>query len=105
MLIRSSHSQIPRYFNEILKRKENKTRLIKIVKDELIVNESSVLQKLKCQKIDLSMDQICYGITKDSDGVIDDLSSNQDEANTKLMLHARYAIEIDGEISFWFCWC
>ena len=94
-MIQSSHSKIPRNFREFLKNGENKTRLIEIVKDELVAKKTTVLQELKCRRINFSMDGICYGITKDSVEVIDELSSNQEEADTKLLLHAKHAKEMD----------
>ena len=95
VMIQSSHSKIPRNFSEFLKNGENKTRLIEIVKDELVAKKTTVLQELKCRRINFSMDGICYGITKDSVEVIDELSSNQEEADTKLLLHAKHAKETD----------
>ena len=95
VMIQSSHSKIPRNFSEFLKNGENKTRLIETVKDELVAKKTTVLQELKCRSINFSMDGICYGITKDSVEVIDELSSNQEEADTKLLLHAKHAKEMD----------
>ena len=95
VMIQSSHSQIPRNFNEFLKNGENETRRIEIVKDELVAKKTTVLQELKCQSINFLMDGICYGITKDCVEVIDELSSNQEEADTKLLLHAKHAKEMD----------
>ena len=95
VMIQSSNSKIPRNFSEFLKNGENKTRLIEIVKDELVAKKTTVLQELKCQRINFSMDGICYGITIDSVEVIGELSSNQEEAGTKLLLHAKHAKEMD----------
>ena len=41
------------------------------------------------------MDGICYGITKDYVEVINEQSSNQEEADTKLLLHAKHAKGMD----------
>ena len=44
VMIQSSHSKILRNFSEFLKNGENKTRLIEMVKDELVAKKTTVLQ-------------------------------------------------------------
>ena len=43
------------------------------------------------------MDSVCYRITADSISEVEDLSSNQEEADTKLLLHAKHALNENPE--------
>ena len=83
--VQSSSSKIPRNFSEFLKNGENKTRLIEIIKDVIAINKSDVLRKLGCKEIFYSMDGVCYRITATLVEIFEDLSSNQEEAHTKLL--------------------
>ena len=59
-----------------------------------------MLRKLGCQEIFYSMDGVCYRITATLVEIFEDLSSNQEEADTKLLLHANHAVlsDPDGSI-------
>ena len=93
----SSRSKIPRNFSVLLKNGDNRTRLIEILKDEFAANKSALLDKLNCQQILFSMDQLCYKITDSDIVVVEELSSNQEEADIKLLLHAKHAFgDIDN---------
>lgn len=95
ILIQSASSKIPKDFNEFLKNGENKTRLVEVVKDELVENKRQICQKLNCQKIFFSMDGICLEIQPTSVDIRQKLCSNQEEADTKLLLHAKHAFDED----------
>ena len=82
-------------FNESMKNGGNKTWLIEIVKNTLILNKIYVHQKQKYQKINFSMHWICFKSRNVSLKVIDKLRSNQEKAETKLMLPVKHWIEID----------
>ena len=43
------------------------------------------------------MDSVCYRITADSISEVEDLPSNQEEADTKLLLHAKHAFNENPE--------
>ena len=51
VLIHSSKSKVPRNFADFLKNGENKTRLIELIKNELVKKRQSVLPKLRCHEI------------------------------------------------------
>ena len=93
VMVRSASSRIPRNFSDFLKNGENKTRLIEIIKDELIRNSREVLATLLCTTIYFSLDMVCYKITSQSVTEVPQLSSNQEEADTKLLLHTKHAID------------
>ncbi len=94
--MRSIASLIPRNFKDFLQNGENKTRLISLILDEIKSNRLLVLNKLKCKDLYYSLDNVCYKITRTDCSVVDQLCSNQEEADTKLTLHALYALEIDS---------
>ena len=91
MLIHSSKSKVPRNFADFLNNGENKTRLIELIKNELVKKRQSVLQKLRCHEFFFSMDKLCLRITVNTTDIIEELTSNQEEADTKLLLHAKHA--------------
>ena len=91
VLIHSSKSKVSRNFADFLKNGENKTRLIELIRNELVKKRQSVLQKLRCHEIFFSMDKLCLRITVNTTDIIEELTSNQEEADTKLLLHAKHA--------------
>eukprot|EP00112_Aurelia_sp_Birch-Aquarium-sp1_P005855 Seg1662.2 transcript_id=Seg1662.2/GoldUCD/mRNA.D3Y31 product="hypothetical protein" protein_id=Seg1662.2/GoldUCD/D3Y31 len=91
VLINSAESKIPRNFSDFLKNGENKGRMIEIIKGEIVKQKLAFLEKLKCNEIMFSVDKVCIHMTENSTDVIDELSSNQEEADTKLLLHAKHA--------------
>ena len=66
---------------------ENKTSLIKLIFDYIIHEKLSVTSMLQTEVI-LSDDDECYTVTSDLVILSDDLRSNQEEADTKVILHA-----------------
>ena len=55
-------------------------------------NKQEVLNRLDCNEIYFSVDRVCYRATDTNVNVVDCLSSNQEEADTKLLLHAKHAL-------------
>ena len=92
VIVKSSQSKVPRNSSTFLKNGENKTQLIEILKEYLIANNEALLQKLQCQQIMFSMDQFCYKITSSEIVTIEELSSNQEEADTKLLLNTKHSL-------------
>ena len=43
----------------------------------------------------LSMDKVCKGITSTSVSLVEVLCSNQEETDTKLLLHAKHVLDSD----------
>ena len=71
---------------------ENKTRLIELFSEELRKNSSKCLQILKSSVIYISQENITYQITENGVEVAEELSSDQEEADTKLILHCHHAM-------------
>ena len=63
VIICSASSRIPRNFTEFLKNGDNKTRLIELLKDELIKNLQEMLELLSSEMIYFSLDGMCLKIT------------------------------------------
>ena len=92
VIIHSASSRIPRNFTEYLRNGDNKTRLTELIKDELIKNSQEMLGLLSSEMIFLSLDGVCLKITRDMVTEETQLSSNQEEADTKLLLHANHVL-------------
>ena len=90
VIIRSASLRISRNFTEFLKNGENKTRLIELIKYELIKNSQEMLELLSSEKIYFSLDGVCLKITRNTATEETQLSRNQEEADTKLLLHANH---------------
>ena len=66
--------------------------MIEVINDEMFKQKSAILDKLKCSEIMLSVDKVCISMAENSTEVADELSSNQEGADTKLLLHANHAL-------------
>ena len=95
VMVQSALSKMPRNFKDFLKNGENKSRLIQLIQDVLIENKEEILEMLKCQEIMFSMDKVCKRITRTSVSLVEALYSNQEEADTKLFLHAKHVPDSD----------
>ena len=92
VIVNSVVSHLPRNFNDFLKNGDNKTRLIELILDVLVQRRNEVLEILKTDELYYSMDNKCYLITNQGVVTVEDLSSNQEEADTKVVLHASHAV-------------
>ena len=95
VLTKSAESKVPRSFSDFHKNGENKSRMIEVIKDEIVKQKSAILDKLKCNEIMFSVDKVCIRMTEESIEVADELSINQEEADTKLLLHANHALNAE----------
>ena len=87
----SVKSKIPRNFSSFLKNGDNKIRLIELIKDYAVEHSQELLLRLKCHEILISLYKICYRLLVSAEAdVIECLNSNQKEADTKLLLHAKH---------------
>ena len=92
VLIRSVKSKVSSNFNELLQNGENKTRLIDLTLTVILERKLEVLSSLNSEEIYFSTDGQCHKINRDDVINVPELSSNQEEADTKLCLHARHAL-------------
>ena len=96
VLIGSVKSRLPRDMNKFMLNNDNKTSLIKLVFKFIISNLS--LCTLDTEKITLSGDDECITVTYDSTEENVDLKSNQEEADTKAILHAMNVVRSGGNV-------
>ena len=84
---------------------ENKTRLIDLILTVILERKLEVLSSLNSEEMYFSTDGQCHKINRDDVINVPELSSNQEEADTKLCLHARHALNSDCDCkkSFWRC--
>ena len=81
-------SKVPRNFNAFLCNSENETRLISLIREVLMKRRVEILRSLKCQAICISTYNLCE-LPDDTKCIeLPELSSDQEEADTKVCLHA-----------------
>ena len=66
ILIKSAESKVPRNFSDFRKNGENKSRMIEIIKDQMVKQKAAILDKLKCDEIMFSVDEVCICMTEKS---------------------------------------
>ena len=93
VLIGSVKSKVPREINKFMLNNDNKASLIKLMFEYVINEKENVISLLMTESIVLSGDDESYTVSCDSVIQNDDLKSNQEEADTKVILHAIHAIK------------
>ena len=88
-------SKVPRNFNAFLCNSENKTRLISLIREVLMKRRVEILRSLKCQAICISMYNFCELLDDTNCIELPELSNHQEEADTKVCLHAINALNED----------
>ena len=97
IIVRSHKSKIPRHFKGFLKSGDNKTRLTELVREVLSINKTKVLDMLRTKEIFFTTFNDCKRITADSISTEDRLVSNQEEADTKVLLHCLLSLTCNQE--------
>ena len=92
MIVCSALSKIPRNFYDFLKNGDNRTRLIELIKEEFVKHSHDYLQLLSSEVIYFSIDGLCLQIKQERVIEASQLSSNQEEADTKVLLHANHVL-------------
>ena len=98
ILIKSSSTLIPRDTKSFFSNGENKTQLIKMTFDYIKVHRKKCLDILKSNTIIMSGDEYCEKVILSEVTQLDDLVSDQEEADTKVVLHAIDALKTDGNV-------
>ena len=93
ILIGSIKSKVPRDMNKFMVNDENKTSLIKLIFNFIIDQKEQVLRMLKMEMLILSGDDESFTVTVDMIRENQDLRSNQEEADTKVILHTMNILE------------
>ena len=92
LIISSTHSKLPRNFTNFMKNGENKTRLIDLICQVITENSDQVLHLLKCNQIYFSKESHCILLDEEGPRDVEHLKSNQEEADTKVILHCLDAL-------------
>ena len=92
ILLKSSKSKIPRNFNKFLSNSENKQKMVSMF-DVMEEERCKVLDLLRTNKLVLAGDNFCKVLTVSTAEDFTTLISNQEEADTKVVLHSHQAIE------------
>ena len=101
VIVRSALSKIPRNFSDFLKNDDNKTRLIELIKDEFVKHSQNyLLQLLSSEVIYFSIDGLCLQIKQERVIEASQLSSNQEETDTKVLLHANHVLHENIDQNF-----
>ena len=95
IIVQSAQSKVPRNFTDFLMNGENKWRLIELMLETVEKNRLKVLNVLRCTELYFSTENHCSKLTLSSSESDDSLSSNQEEADTKVALHCKHALERD----------
>ena len=95
--VRSVKSKVPRDITTFLSNSENKTQLINITFQYIIENKSKIMALLKTNWLYLSADQDCKQVTVSDCSDYDMLISDQEEADTKVVLHTLHALSENNE--------
>ena len=94
VIISSLQSKVPRDLPKFYSHGENKSQLIKLTFSYIKANPEACLRIFGCEEIILSGDSVTERITSNACENCERLRSNQEEADTKVILHAIDALTI-----------
>lgn len=99
IIIGSVKSKLPSDMGKFMCNNENKTLMIQMMVDYIAANKISMLQELKTENLYFSTDHLTRHFTVASYEESIELSSDQEEADTKVILHTNHALnEISGQV-------
>ena len=98
ILIKSVNTLVPSDMNRFYSNAENKCQLIKLTFEFIKSNPEMFLNILKCNNIIMSGDEYCEKVTCDGVTIVERLVSNQEEADTKVILHTLEALKSNGNV-------
>ena len=91
IIVQSAKSRMPRNVSEFLNGK-NKECLLQIILEVITKNRLKVLNKLKCNGLYVSLKNECVRFTIENVYKENELSSNQEEDDTKVALYCSHAL-------------
>ena len=97
-MIKLFNTMIPCDLNSFYSNADNKTQLIKLTFDYIKTHPKKCLDILKCSTIFMSGDEYCEKVTLENVINVESLVSNQEEADTKVILHAMDALKSEGNV-------
>ena len=88
VIIKSTKSKVLKYFQVSLRNNENKSRLIDLLCEIIFSSSDRALAILQTFIIYFSKEDCCVRLNASQVTTVDELSSNQEEAGTKMILHS-----------------
>lgn len=93
------------FMQRVLHNNDNKYQFIQLFFKFIEDNISKILRSLACEKLVLSGEETCTKFTSCTTTTYEPLLSNQPEADTRIILHAKEMVSIwkrcDADISVW----
>ena len=86
-----SSTQLVKQWRKFLSEVKNKTSLIKFISREW--REEDCMRRLKGKTLFVTAESECWKITEKGSENVAELTSNQEEADTRLLLHAKHAAQ------------
>jgi len=74
--------------------------LIEVILEELRKHHSKVVQILQCCLVYISQENIAYRINDSAVEIVYELSSDQEEADTKVILHSRHTLNETESVNY-----
>ena len=99
VIIKSLQTKVQPDFCKFMKNGDNKSRLIDLIFEYITSNKLKVINYLRTTKIMLSSDNKCICVTRSCVNVEEDLCSNQEEADTKVILHCLHILHQNSNVS------
>ena len=92
VIIKSTKFKVPKYFQAFLRNGGNKNRFIDLFCDTIPSSSERALAILQTSVIYFSKEDSCARGNASQVTTVDELSSNQEEPDTKVILHSAHAI-------------
>ena len=99
VMIRSPKSKVPRDFKAFLNNGDNKTKMIEIMFQVIIDCKAKVLNLLRTSELLLSKENYYKSISLLAVKDVPELQTNQEEADTRVILHTLHIASSDADIS------
>ena len=94
IIVHTTVARHPHNSNDCLKKGENKSRLVNLIQEIIIARIAEILDKMRNDILFFLNENVSH-ITKEDITISNELSSSQEVANTKLVLHASYGSTCD----------
>jgi len=97
VMIASKESIFPYNFGDFMRNGENKTKLVELMSEVTRSNYQRVLQTTNCLKVYFSQEGVTYCLSRTGVTISEDLSSDQEEADTKVIPHCSHVLKENPE--------
>ena len=87
------------FMQRVLHNNDNKYQFIQLFFKVIEDNISDILRSLGCEKLVLSGEEACTKFTSSTTTIYEALLSNQPEADTRIILHAKEMVRIGKDVT------